>query len=135
MPQVNYPSRTPSRRSSGDALFPQAQEESFSRWFCCVAQGVQEGDLILKEDREEGQIGSKVYLYYARAYGCGLGSCCDDSFNWLSLSSRSDLRTIDLHTLLSAGFYRCACWSCAGAQSRASTSSPTGTAFHIDDGS
>jgi hypothetical protein len=33
-------------------------------------QGVSEGDLITKEDREEGQIGSKVYLYYARAYGC-----------------------------------------------------------------
>ena len=33
-------------------------------------QGVAEGDLITKEDREEGQIGSKVYLYYARAYGC-----------------------------------------------------------------
>ena len=40
------------------------------RSFSCGAQGVQEGDLIVKEDREEGQIGSKVYLYYARAYGC-----------------------------------------------------------------
>ena len=30
---------------------------------------MKEGDLMLKEDRELGQIGSKVYLYYIKAYG------------------------------------------------------------------
>ena len=32
-------------------------------------QGIKEGDLMLKEDRELGQIGKKVYLYYGKAYG------------------------------------------------------------------
>ncbi len=104
---------------------PQTALAEHLSWLYCGAQGVQEGDLIVKEDRQEGQIGSKVYLYYARAYGCVFALVMTPLAWFLpSLSPRLDVRLC-----LFAGGCHCACWSCAGAQNRASTSSPTGTAF------
>jgi len=126
MPQVRLPCAVLDTVVARPCFLPAKTglAELLSRLYC-GAQGVQEGDLIVKEDREEGQIGSKVYLYYARAYGCVFALVHDSSGLFCVVTVIKSR-----HALVpSAGGCHCACWSCAGAQSRASTSSPTGTAF------